>query len=254
MKIKKGVFIFFLFVLVVLFCTAYVQEEIKSKKKQPKTAEQKVQEKTEQKKPEKPVQVKEKQAEKKPVKAVPDKPGDKSQDVQKKTEQDKKVKPKSPDPDKGKKKEANPDKKKIADKKPEIRSLIRTDLLNKKKKKLKPPRRNIFSPHKTISPAQKARQEAARRQAEARAKQEAEGGSEGGALASGINLNLRYIGYVHSETKDVALIILAGEAQAVAEGDVVGEGLRVGAITLKELEVIAMNSKKRKYPLEGDEE
>jgi flagellar basal body P-ring protein FlgI len=49
-----------------------------------------------------------------------------------------------------------------------------------------------------------------------------------------------------------ALIILEGQVMAVAEGEVVSEGIRIGKITPQELEVIMPDSTTRKFSLEGE--
>lgn len=67
-----------------------------------------------------------------------------------------------------------------------------------------------------------------------------------------LNINLRYIGFIRSSRKVIGLIILEGQVMAVAEGEVVSEGIRIGKVTAQEIEVIMPDSTTRKFPLEGE--
>ncbi len=62
--------------------------------------------------------------------------------------------------------------------------------------------------------------------------------------------NIKYIGYVVSCEKIVALIIIDGNALAVEKGETISEGAKVGEITPEEIEIIGPDSEKRKYSLE----
>ncbi len=127
-------------------------------------------------------------------------------------------------------------------KKPE--SLIRKELLYRKRKELKPPRRNIFSPQSSavqegnlgiIGASQDPQQ------------------TENMTEALSPSTNLRYIGYVDTGQKIVALIIFEGQAVAVEEGERISEQVTVGKITTTEIEVIGPGEEKRNFPLEGEE-
>lgn len=131
--------------------------------------------------------------------------------------------------------------------KAETKSLIRKDMLLRNRKDLKPPRRNIFTPRKSrIRSAEYDLQ-----QSEAGPDATSRTASEG--TISGINLNLRYIGYIDSGKKIVAVIIFQGKALAVEKGDVIAEGANIGKITHGEIEIIGPDSKARKYSFEGEE-
>jgi len=65
---------------------------------------------------------------------------------------------------------------------------------------------------------------------------------------------LRYIGYVKSGQKIIALIFFEGEALAVEESEMISAGIRVGKVTSEEIELIDASSQKWKYSLEGEEE
>ena len=130
-----------------------------------------------------------------------------------------------------------------------VKSLIRKDLLLKKIKKLGPPRRNIFSARRSeirntkVNPVvpEKDTQELKDLITE---------------RISSRPLNIRYVGYINkiSGGKIVALIFFEENVLAVEEGEVIAEGVEVEKITPVEIEIIGPDSKKRKYPLEGEDE
>jgi hypothetical protein len=130
-----------------------------------------------------------------------------------------------------------------------VKSLIRKDLLLKKIKKLGPPRRNIFSARRSeirntkVNPAvpEKDTQELKDLITE---------------RISSRPLNIRYVGYINkiSGGKIVALIFFEENMLAVEEDEVIAEGVEVEKITPVEIEIIGPDSKKRKYPLEGEDE
>lgn len=138
--------------------------------------------------------------------------------------------------------------KKKSDPEKGVKSLIKKDLLFNKRKKLGPPRRNIFSTRKseirntTANPVvpEKVTQELKDLITE---------------RISSRPLNIRYVGYINkiSGGKIVALITFEGNVLAVEEGEVIAEGVEVGKITRVEIEIIGPDSKKRKYPLEGED-
>ncbi len=136
--------------------------------------------------------------------------------------------------------------KKKSDPEKEVKSLIKKDLLFKKRKKLSPPRRNIFSTRKLgirntkIKPVvpEKDTQELKTLITE--------------RISSQL-LNIRYVGYIVSGEKIVALIFFEENVLAVEEGEVIAEGVEVEKITPVEIEITGPDSKKRKYPLEGED-
>lgn len=127
------------------------------------------------------------------------------------------------------------------------RSLVRKELLLVKRKELKPPRRNIFSPR--IIGIEDAK-------LEIEGEQSPQNFNENQAVASdeasARSFDLRYIGYIDSGDKIVALIIFEGEALAVEEGEKISEEFTIGKITTKEIEIIGLGAEKRKYSLEGE--
>jgi hypothetical protein len=124
-------------------------------------------------------------------------------------------------------------------------SFIRMELLRAEKKPLPPAPRSIFTAKRSginnFDP-EKLQEEIERI--------EGTGGIQ--RQQSGEYLDLRYIGYVRSGTKIVALVIFQGEALAVAEGEMIVEGITVKKIGLEEIEVIGPDSKPSMFSLEGE--
>lgn len=127
------------------------------------------------------------------------------------------------------------------------KSLIRKELLFTEKKELKPPRRNIFSPRSSG-----IREEAPEALRTSRGLQET--GDDFEDDASLPSFNLRYIGYIDSGQRIIALVIFEGQAMVVEEDERISEQLQVGKITTKEIEIIGPGAERRKYSLEGEEE
>jgi len=70
--------------------------------------------------------------------------------------------------------------------------------------------------------------------------------------SSSLPVNIRYIGYVISADKMVALIVFEGNALAVERGELISEGVKIGKITPEEIEIVGSDSQKRRYYLEGE--
>ncbi|MFC2163400.1 hypothetical protein ACFLT2_00215 [Acidobacteriota bacterium] len=137
-------------------------------------------------------------------------------------------------PKKEKKRETNP---KV--------SFIRIDLLRAEKKPLPPAPRSIFTAQRSRYPDI----DTARLQEEVE-RIEGTGGVQREQPEE--YLDLRYIGYVRSGTKIVALVIFQGEALAVEEGEMIVEGITVKKIGLEEIEVMGPDSKPSMFSLEGE--
>jgi hypothetical protein len=132
----------------------------------------------------------------------------------------------------------------------EKKSLIRMDLLKVQKEEIGAPKRNIFSPQSS------SRNGPVPTLATPQANIEAEGqGQIQGDEAQTppvFNINLRYIGFIKSPGKIIGLIILEGQVMAVAEGEVVSEGIRIGKISPQDIDIIMPDSTTRKFSLEGE--
>lgn len=127
-------------------------------------------------------------------------------------------------------------------------SFIRKDLLQKEKPPLEPPRRNVFA---------RGRYRTA----------EFEPGSAGkvpGPLetplrppGSGLGMSfareVRYLGYIQSGERLVALISFDGENLAVESGDIIAAGIKIGTITTEVIEILGSDDQVRKYFLEEED-
>jgi Tfp pilus assembly protein PilP len=130
----------------------------------------------------------------------------------------------------------------------ETRSLLRKDLLQVKKQEAAPPMRNIFAPRAGSSQPR----EEALPAVDSQVGDEPMATDETAEAPPVLNVSLRYIGYIDSPRRLVALVIFEGLAVAVVEGEVIGEGIRIGKITKQQIEVLLPDSSTRIFPLEGE--
>jgi len=124
-------------------------------------------------------------------------------------------------------------------------SFIRMDLLRAEKKPLPPAARSIFTARRAAYPDIDS----------PRLEEDIERKEESGGIQReqpGEFLDLRYIGYIRSGTKIVALVIFQGEALAVVEGEMVAEGITVKNIGLEDIEVLGPDLKSSLFSLEGE--
>ncbi len=131
-------------------------------------------------------------------------------------------------------------------------SLIRMELLPQKEVAPPPVERDIFapfSPPSLSSPATRSDISQVTIGARSDLKEAAAEEIPGWA---GNNLSLRYIGYVHSSQKTIALILLNGLPLTVEEGDYLDSGVKVGKITAEEIILIGPDGKSSRFSLEGD--
>ncbi len=130
-------------------------------------------------------------------------------------------------------------------------SLIMKELLLAPKKSLAPPKRNIFTRQRANlganefspsgdfqSPAQTSGQKISPEK-EKFAMEEA-------------RINVKYIGYVKSGKRVVALIILEDQTYAVESGDVLEMGVTIGEITPDDMEIFDQGSEPKRINLEGE--
>lgn len=134
-----------------------------------------------------------------------------------------------------------------------VKSLLRKDLLQVKKQDEAPPMRNIFAPRSgSIRPADIALPGRPLPAGDLPEVGESLSADETAEAPPALTVNLRYIGYVESPRRLTALVIFEGLAIAVVEGDVVGEGIRIGKVTSRQVEVILPDSSTRTFSLEGE--
>jgi hypothetical protein len=133
------------------------------------------------------------------------------------------------------------------------KSLIRRDLLSLKKPEAAPPKRNIFAPRVGPNfPAEPAGAGQPVATPDFSAGDASAKTKETASAPPAITVNLRYIGFIVSPRRLVALVIFEGQAIAVVEGDVVGEGIRIGKVGRDEVEVVLPDSSTRTFSLEGE--
>lgn len=135
----------------------------------------------------------------------------------------------------------------------ERKSLLLMDLLRQPQEGMTPPQRNIFAPgvrtgRRTdfVSPGSQPWEPD---------DQPAEmpgltpWGTAGPPV---IAISLRYIGFIQSSGRMIALVVFEGQAVAVAEGEVLGERTRIGKITREQVEIVLPDSPTRAFSLEGE--
>jgi hypothetical protein len=127
------------------------------------------------------------------------------------------------------------------------KSLIRKDLLLREKIELGNPVRNIFTLRRSV------RREIERNPVKQEQNQQRNPTIPNTHEAStSLPVNIRYIGYVISADKMVALIVFEGNALAVERGEVISVGVKIGKITTEEIEIVGSDSQRRRYSLEGE--
>ncbi len=132
-------------------------------------------------------------------------------------------------------------------------SLIRMDLLRAAQGEMASPLRNIFAPGTRASqPAAVIPQEISPWSQDQHAVETAVPAEEAITSPPIMTVNLRYIGFVESAQRMIALVMFEGQAVAVVEGEVVGEGIRIGRVTRDEIEVLLPDSSTRLFSLEGE--
>lgn len=132
------------------------------------------------------------------------------------------------------------------------RSLVRKDLLEREAGPLKPPLRNIFAPGRPGSgpdgsgiPGAGTDEDVI---GEAAQGQDASAGDDLAAVPA-----LRYIGYISSSERTVAVVIIDGEAMAVKQGDLAGDGVTIMKITPEEIVFQGYDAVSRTVSLEGED-
>ncbi len=136
----------------------------------------------------------------------------------------------------------NPDEKKETE---APKSLIRKDLLIKEEDAPQHPRRNIFSPRGTA-----VREEDVATLVSPREMREQEATTD--EETPFFDVSLRYIGYIDTGQRIVALIIFEGEAVAVEEGEMISEHYKLGKVTRDTLSIIGPGGEIKDFPLEGE--
>lgn len=135
----------------------------------------------------------------------------------------------------------------------ERNSLLLRDLLQLPQEGMTPPQRNIFAPRaQTSRPADIASQGGRQAMPDDQAVDTPGLLAGGAAVPPVMTINLRYIGFIESSQRMIALVVFEGQAVAVVEGEVVSEGIRIGKITREQVEIVLPDSSTRLFPLEGE--
>jgi hypothetical protein len=64
--------------------------------------------------------------------------------------------------------------------------------------------------------------------------------------------SVRYVGFVRSQGRFMALVLVDGQAGALAEGDMAGTVGKVVKITATEIEILGADGNSLKFALEGE--
>ena len=67
-------------------------------------------------------------------------------------------------------------------------------------------------------------------------------------------LDLRYVGYVSSHEKTIALILFQGLALAVAKDDMISENIKIINITREAIEIMGLDAIVKKVSIEGEDQ
>ncbi|MBD3414341.1 MAG: hypothetical protein GF421_07930 [Candidatus Aminicenantes bacterium] len=137
-------------------------------------------------------------------------------------------------------------------------SLVRLDLLKKKTNEIQVPLRNIFTGQKlreTQDQKQKTNQRARNLVEDVDVPVKAHSAqAEQGLEKSSLYLNLKYLGYIASIGKKVALVFYDREFLAVEKGTVLPDGIEVVDISESQIEVMISGSDKLVIKLEGEDQ
>jgi hypothetical protein len=131
------------------------------------------------------------------------------------------------------------------------RSLVRKDLLEREAEPLQPPLRNIFAPQRPGLQRDGSGLTGIDDPDEISDEDTPEGDAADEEFA--VVLDLRYIGYIRSSERTVAVIIFEGEATAVKTGDLVSEGVTIMKITPEEIVYQGPDAVSRTVSLEGED-
>jgi hypothetical protein len=135
----------------------------------------------------------------------------------------------------------------------EPKSLIRKELLIRPEKTLSPPKRNIFTRQRsTGAPDESTSAEDFQLPGQRQLPGQMEQPEQAEPPIEEVRADVKYIGYVRSGTKVVALIIFENETYAVQSGDVLGTGLTIGEITADDMEIFDRGPEPIRIVLEGE--
>jgi hypothetical protein len=135
--------------------------------------------------------------------------------------------------------------------------LVRIDLLKGKEDEIKPPLRNIFTGRKIQGASDSEGRETpgiiSSLVGFKRNVGEEESQSQEADLEKKLVYDIKYLGYIASFGKNVALILYKGEAVAVEKGSVLPGGIEIIDISLDKVTIKSSGSDKIAIKLEGEE-
>lgn len=133
----------------------------------------------------------------------------------------------------------------------ERKSLIMKELLKPSKKSLAPTKRNIFTRQRGNPRANEFSPSGDFLSPEQTSGQELTPGQKKTAMEKD-RINAKYIGYVQSGERVVALILIGSRAYAVESGDILETGMTIGEITPDDIEISIQGSEPQRISLEGE--
>lgn len=143
--------------------------------------------------------------------------------------------------------------------KKETGKLLHTELLQFDRPPLKKSIRNIFVPfqgrsRKRVPGGQPGGPGAGPESGEAQGGEGGPAGPAGESPSSSLpRIDLKYIGYVGTEDRKVALIFRGGEALAVKSDEILPDGVKIIRISSEKVEVELPGGENIEFSLEGDE-
>jgi len=130
--------------------------------------------------------------------------------------------------------------------------LIRKDLLKRKAEPLDPPLRNIFVPQRPGAGQDRSGAQGPGIQDDYSGEEAMELG-EAAEETQPVVYDLRYIGYVRSTERTVAVVVFEGETLAVKPGDLISSGVTILKITPEEIVFQGTDAVSRTVSLEGED-
>jgi hypothetical protein len=127
--------------------------------------------------------------------------------------------------------------------------LVRVDLLSKASAEIVPPRRDIFRAQPAFAPPGPG----SLPQVTEPVPPPAEEDKAPDEAVPEPGLDLTYVGYISSAHRIVALVVVGGQAQAVAEGEEVVPGVKIEKVSRDKISLLGPGSKRTVVPLQGEE-
>ena len=131
------------------------------------------------------------------------------------------------------------------------KSLVMKELLRPSKKSLAPPKRNIFTRQRG-NPSADSFSASGDFLSPEQTPEQGMNPDQKKTVVEEDRFNVKYIGYVRSGERVVALILLGSKSYAVESGDILETGLTIGEITSDDIEISSQDSPPQRINLEGE--